>query len=351
MQINVFIDSNILFEDYFFYNKSNKNILEYANQGLITIFMSNVVKMELRQQFKKEIEGANKEINKLASNAVRLKDRNTYNLIDLDKRLLDFDAFYDNLQDSSNFNILKYNNEFLDDLVNRAVSRRKPFSETKTELKDAIIWKTYYEYVESLKVERCIFLTNNTSDFCSKNDKSKVHNELLSDTERFEVVNSSYAFIRSYGNEIESPENKFIAYVTLLEIDESFVFGKIKNNFLKNIDTYVHTKIDSMHPSQILKNEDYIMDGQINGYGIELLECDEINVDLLSTKALISGVLFLTCETEIFAYNPFKEYGEDSFNSVSENYVTFALYFNFDLEQGEVCKEFEITDMEISHVE
>jgi hypothetical protein len=57
--MNVFIDSNILFEDYFFENKSNKNLLEYCKEGLLYLYMSEIVRLELRRQFQKELESKN----------------------------------------------------------------------------------------------------------------------------------------------------------------------------------------------------------------------------------------------------------------------------------------------------
>ena len=105
-----------------------------------------------------------------------------------------------------------------------------------------------------------------------------------------------------------------------------------------------------MHPSEIIGNDVYIIDGQIIPYEIEFLECGEIEVDILDTTALISGTLYVTCETEIYEYNPVRDPGEDAYNSISDNYITFALQFNFDLEHGEVCKEFEITSIEVTDI-
>lgn len=60
--MNIFIDSNILFQDYFFENKSNKKLLEYCKEGLLKLYMSEIVRLELRRQFQKELESKNKEL-------------------------------------------------------------------------------------------------------------------------------------------------------------------------------------------------------------------------------------------------------------------------------------------------
>lgn len=44
--MNVFLDSCILFEDYFFENNSNKKLLDYAKDSLITLYMAEIVRFE-----------------------------------------------------------------------------------------------------------------------------------------------------------------------------------------------------------------------------------------------------------------------------------------------------------------
>lgn len=172
--INVFIDSNILYEDYFFENKSNNTLLEFCKEGTINIFMSEIVKLELRRQYEKEISEYLRQFNRLNKNSERLKiNIKSPEFSKIEEYLDIFDSFYNDLNGNDNFHYLNFENEFLGDIVDRAINRKKPFTEQKTELKDAIIWKTYSKFVEDKNLEDCIFLTNNTNDFCVKNDKKK----------------------------------------------------------------------------------------------------------------------------------------------------------------------------------
>ena len=344
--MNIFIDSNILFQDYFFENKSNKNLLQYCKEGLLKIYMSEIVRLELRRQFEKEIKATNKDLEKIHKNITRLKLGDDVKIISIENQLKKFDTFYRRLTDN-NFIILNYQNDFLPDIVHRAINRIKPFTEEKSELKDAIIWKTYSNFVEENVLDSCILLTNNTSDFCTKKDKSNVHPELLIDTKRFKVVNTSFHFIKEYGSEIESPENKFQAYFKQIEITEKFVSRVIKDNFQKEIYNNVHARIDFLHPSEVM-DEDYIFDGQLVPYDVEIFDCEEIEFEILSDKALISGIVYASCETEVLQYNPVRDPGEDSHTSVAEVVITYMIQFNFDLRQSENYSDFEITDIEIS---
>ncbi|WP_312331332.1 PIN domain-containing protein [Sphingobacterium sp.] len=348
--LNIFIDSNILYQDYFFENKSNKQILEYCKEGLLNLYMSDVVRLELRRQFQREIEDKNKEINRIIKDSARLKIENELLEIPVDKQLDKFDVFYKRLALNDNFKILPYKNDFLPDLVERAIYRKKPFTEEKSELKDAIIWKTYSQYVESNDTVDCILLTNNTSDFCSKQDKSKVHHELEVDSSRFSVINKAFEFIKIHSPILESPENKFQAYINQIDISEKFVLEILSENFERLIEDEIHKEIDNRHPSDLF-SDDYFFDGQMVAYGCDILECEDIEYEIINDRALISGIIYANCEVEILQYNSVRDPGEDRYSCVGEKNVTFKLYFNFDLKKDEMCSDFEVTDIEVSDMD
>jgi predicted nucleic acid-binding protein len=339
--MNIFIDSNIIFQDYFFENKSNKQLLEYCREGLLSIYMSEIVKLELRRQFEKEIISQNREIKKLIKDSSRLKVDFSWNEILLSDQMIKFDDFYNKLEYIDNFYFLNYKNEFLPDIVDRAIHRKKPFTEEKSELKDALIWKTYSDYVEQYNSIDCILLTNNTSDFCQKNDKNSIHPDLAKDSTRFSVINSSFDFIKRKGPLLESPEYKFQSYFNQIDFTEEYVLELISDNFEQKIRDHIHSEVDRIHPSEIL-SESFIFDGQLIAYDIELLYCEDIESEVIADKALISGVLFVNCETDILEYNSVRDAGEDSFTTVGEKILQFRVFFNFDFKENEIVDDFEI---------
>lgn len=347
--MNIFIDSNVLYQDYFFENKSNKNLLEYCKQELITIYISDIVRLELRKQFEKEILLQIVDLKKVSKIVNRLKFHINIPEIDLNKELERFDDFYNNLLKINNFHILQYKNDFLPDIVDRAINKRKPFTEEKSELKDAIIWKTYSDYVESINILDCILLTNNTSDFCEKNDKTKIHKELQKDTKKFSVINSSFEFLKLNANVLESPENQFQAYMNLITIDEEYVFNLMYDNFEEELRGNIHDKIDKMHPSEI-KSYNFIFDGQIIPYDIELLVCEEVDVEIFGDTALISGSIYINCDVEILEYKAVRDSGEDNYSFYDESIIQFKVNFNFDYRQGEIVEDLEIMDIDVYDV-
>jgi hypothetical protein len=269
--------------------------------------------------------------------------------IDLNRELNRFDDFYNNLLTINNFYILKYRNDFLPDIVDRAINKRKPFTEEKSELKDAIIWKTYSDYVENIDIADCILLTNNISDFCQKNDKTKIHYELQKDTKKFNVINSSFEFLKLNATVLESPEYQFQTYMNQITIDEEYVFNLMCNNFEEELRGHVRDKIDKMHPSEI-KSYNFIFDGQIIPYDIELVVCEEIDFEIFGDTALISGTIYINCDVEILEYKLVRDSGEDNYNFYDESIIQFKINFNFDFRQGEKVEYLEIMDIDVYDV-
>jgi len=310
--------------------------------------MSEVVRLELRRQFQKELESKNIELKKFIKELTRLKVEQQVIIVRIDEHLKKFDVFYNNLITNNNFNIIDYKNDFLPDIVDRAINRKKPFTEEKSELKDAIIWKTYSDFVERFNTADCILLTNNVTDFCDRKDKSKIHSDLATDTNKFTVVRSSYDFIKTYASKLESPDNKFMAYISNIEINDEFVFKVITENFEREIEEAMHKRIGYMHPSDII-DTDYIFDGRLDCHDSEILKCESIEYDVLSETALISGILYACCDVEILEYNAARDYGEEQYTSLDNVSVTFKIYFNFDMKKDEIFSDFEITGIKISN--
>lgn len=350
--INVFIDSNILYEDYFFENKSNNTLLEFCKEGTINIFMSEIVKLELRRQYEKEISEYLRQFNRLNKNSERLKiNIKSPEFSKIEEYLDIFDSFYNDLNGNDNFHYLNFENEFLGDIVDRAINRKKPFTEQKTELKDAIIWKTYSKFVEDKNLEDCIFLTNNTNDFCVKNDKKKIHPDLEKDTTRFSVLNSSFEFIKINGTKLDSPEYRFQAYIEHFSLDDAYVYTAITEYFEKNVFDAISLKVDRLHPSEIFSGNDYYFDGYLQDYNSEIIECNNVDYEIIDDKALISGILLASSNVDVLEYNFAKDFGEDSYVSTGEHIFQFKIFFNFDFYEGESFKDFEITNIDLISVD
>jgi len=348
---NIFLDSNILYQDCYFSNKSNKLILEYCKSGLLKIFISNIVILELRKQYENQLiksyndyENSISNLNKLNVPIVKKKIKTVEN------HLKSFDAFYSKLNKIRNFKILDYKYEFLDDIVNRAVYKLKPFDHNKTELKDALIWKTYSTYAEENHLNNCILLTNNTSDFCDKNDKKIIHKDLLKDSEKFEVINASYHFIKSYASQIETPEYTFKKYIEAINISNEYVNQIIKEHFEKDINKAIESKLEKLHPSEFIEGIRYDFDIHFRKTYLDILDCHYVDYEIINNMAIIDGCVVVECDVEILDYNFIREDENDSYLSTGEDTFIFDVYFNFNFYNNESFDEFEINFIEVNTI-
>ena len=142
--LNIFIDTCILHGDYFFHNKSNRQLFDYMKEGLVYIFMSDIVLKELRRHYELELKQANYEIEKILKDAKRLQFKAEIESLDEEAMLKRFDDNYASLAVTDYFEILYYSNDMLPRIVENAINKNIPFfTDRKSEIKDNLIWMTY----------------------------------------------------------------------------------------------------------------------------------------------------------------------------------------------------------------
>lgn len=293
------------------------------------------------------MDGKNRELKKVLKDSSRLKVDLKIDLIDIESQLNEFDDFYNSLFEIENITLIPYKNEFLPYIVDRAIKKSKPFTEEKSELKDALIWKSYSNHVENNDLDDCILLTNNTSDFCSRQDKTKVHPELLTDTDKFKVINSAFNFLKVNAKLWETPERKISAYISQLDLNTDMVLDMLYDNFQTEIERKVYERIEDINPSDLL-SRDYHIDGYVSGYGIEFSECENIEYEILTDSALVSGKLYLGCHAECYNYTGARDYYEEQLSMIGEEYLLIEIYFNFDLKVGDDFSDFEFLNIKIT---
>jgi hypothetical protein len=348
LAISVFLDSNILFEDYFFQKFHNAKLLDYCKRGLISIFMSEIVRLELRKQFLDELDEKNRSLNKLIKDFRRLRIEREIDPFIVEDELNKFDNFYNRLAAVDNFNVLPFKNDYLPDLVDRAIYRRKPFTKEKNELKDALIWKTYSDFVESMPTKTAVLLTENHSDFCDKKDHSRVHPDLVIDTDRFQVVKNSFEFIKKYAAILESPQHRLQVFLQERVIDDDYV-NELVHEYLEDLlSEKIREKVQGLRPSDIIDDDEFWRDGYVSDGEIEILNSKLLEYEPLTDTVLISGKVTANCDVEVFEYNSARDPGEDQFNSIAETTIELDIYFSFNLSPDETVSDFEVINLEIA---
>lgn len=239
--INVFLDSNILYADPLMKNGVNNLLLEKVSRMGGKIFLCEVVYKEVLNNYRRDLRNFNESLEKVSKEI----KRKTYlefklDLINEDEEVNKIDKDLKKYIDDGKITILPVNESLMPELIDRAISRKKPFTEKKQEFRDCLIWLTYAKYVEDKNLKNCIFITRNTSDFCDK--QGKLHVDLLKDTDRFSFYETIQELLEKQGDALSTletntewlsdykiKEEQFESVKSKIQTDVQEFFSRISN--------------------------------------------------------------------------------------------------------------------------
>lgn len=339
--INIFLDTCILHKDYFLQNKSLKQLFRYMKDGLINIFMSDIVFKELRRHYQIDLEKAKAEITKIMRDAKNLKfDVKIEDRLDVVSMLKKFDDYYRGLEYKyQNFSILSFSNEMLTEIIEKAIYKKPPFfnNEKKDQLKDCIIWLTYSQFAEKSDLSNCFFLTDNITDYCDLKEMSKVHLELQNDSKKFIVFRSASHFITAKSEEIEQPVKEFREYIESLNIDAGYIKQQLEDNFMIDLEQELAIELASAEQYELFINIDDAIAGDVNMHYFKIESIEEYDVQILNQRALIAGRALVSAELDLSKYSLDPDYPTD---------FGIEIVFNYDLLEDEICTNLEIPKFE-----
>ncbi len=349
--MNIFIDTSILYKDPFWRGNFYKELLDIIKEKDINLYISELVLMELEKNYERMIDEQDVALRKVMGNVEHFQIAILEKpVIDKAESIKQLKNFYANLVSEKTARIVKFENSWLPEIVERAIWRKKPFSQTKTELKDAIIWLSYAKLAEMKKSKNCIFLTENISDFCdmdkAKNDIFEIHPELEKDSKRFAVYRSPKELIRSEKIKLQKVSIKFSKWFSEQNFDEQFVLNLISSRYSKDVETGIENFLDNSQLYNVFY-DDFAPSGYLSLYDFEILSVDEIAVDTSADDCLVSGEIYSFCTVKGYAYNAVRDSGEEQHKFYGEREVNIKLTFSFYYNRDEIPRYFEIDDVEI----
>ena len=349
--MHIFIDTNIFEQDPYWKNTYARTLLERAEKGKLTLYLSEIVYRELQihtvRNFKKTRKVLNAAV--IEHNKFRLKNLETAPLLDVQK---EFEAFYGTLKTKHNLKILGYDKISFEKVMNRVLNHEKPFNEEKTEVKDCGIWLTYAEYVEKNHLTDCYLLTNNTKDFYDKEPLSEnpteyvIHDELKRDSKKFRCFPSIKDFLQIIVEPQIQASAKFQAWLDKTTIDNIFVTDLLKEKEGENIENKINNYFDQMEITSLYEENEWFMVGEVQVNEIEWYDCQEIEQVILEESCSVSAVLNFKVLAEGHAYNPSHDDEESKYYSLGEKEVGIDVLVSFTLKEGGRLEDFDVTDIE-----
>lgn len=191
--LNVFLDSNIIYNNPFMDRGINKKLLNKIKQINGHVYITDIIYKEVIHNYVKKLEELNSDINQLQTKINKTNIEINFKIIDVSAEQKKLESRFHELVENNYITILNTNSNLLNEVIERAIKKIKPFSENKEEFRDCLIWLTYVQKSESDNINNCFFITNNTSDFFAK-DKTSLHPDLLADSKRFKIYKGLIEF-------------------------------------------------------------------------------------------------------------------------------------------------------------
>ncbi len=180
--MDIFLDTNILYNNWFFTNANFQYLLHFINNDGHTLLICDVVKKEIENKHREELEKSISnlkntidELRKLTGHIEKIDESKlniNYSLLDILDR---HDVYYKSLScDIVPQSIV----------VERAIKSIRPFQDNEKGYRDTLIWLTLINYADSDKSkDDIIFICDNKNDFFDTTNKSSIsfHPDLNND--------------------------------------------------------------------------------------------------------------------------------------------------------------------------
>src|SRR5271157_796842 len=203
--MNIIIDSTVLRRDYYLSAPDGRLLVEFIKRTNSSLVVSVIVLDEVCNLFREDLTETSE---KLASKYRQLLRREPdNNALDIDAECKRYrTATEDHLKKSCRARFLPYpTNCSHEQIVSRALQRRKPFNSSGKGYRDTLIWLSIIEYLGSHGDSTCL-ITANTKDFWNP-EESDLHHDLQEDLKSAGIKSRLRVFrdVSAFAKEVVAP--------------------------------------------------------------------------------------------------------------------------------------------------
>ncbi|WP_375089155.1 PIN domain-containing protein [Peribacillus sp. RS7] len=349
--MKIFLDSNPIYRDPFLTKGYNQILNKLARHEEVKLYISKVVYKEVLRGHKDFLE----EELKAASNALKrvspyLDAGEQVFIVDakLEDFLQDFKNRYNNFQLDNKMEIIDYDADVLEHIVEMDMFEKNPFIKkmeitnkneeivrvNKKEVRDAIIWYSYQEFIEKNKFEDCYFISNNTKEFgdtgannSPKNVPYPLHPELAKSNNiiAYKHVQDFLAHNDSKIKELFTDIHTQILTEDLSEnIEEELEDGLAQELVLKYFTDQIFSEtrdfLSEKQPDDL--HSDYFMGGYVDPSldgEISYIELKEF--EIYGDEITVSVIADVEVPVDIYLYNPVYDSKDEKFQLYSTDTI------------------------------
>jgi hypothetical protein len=310
--MDIVLDSNIFCADYKLEGSAFRVFFGGLPRVHARLVVPEIVIDEVVNKYRERILELNGDLRRVAHEAARLLGRELVTMLDkevVDEEVSKYEHYLREQLGKAGATILPYPKTKHQELVRRALDRRRPFKSNDAGYRDALIWSGILAHLREAK-KVLAFVTANSRDF---SEGSNLHTDLLRDIEQLHV---SGAGVRLYAD--LSSLNQALILPELERLDG--VLQKLQDNTLSgfSLHEWVHGAL--VHDVEDLAYAFGPLQGDHGYTSVEGIEFDEIDVYdvrsvgtdqiFISAHAAGSGILSVTASPSDFIHDDVREFFE-----------------------------------------
>lgn len=274
--MNILIDTNIIRKDLKLRDRNFDILLDYLSKTNSIVILPQIVTEEIAGLYKRLVSDRKDDYD----NALRklnsvLLESNFDNevVISIDSEVNSYIKYLKSKLKIQNNNIIRYKAEYLNDIVRRAIEKRKPCGKDGQHFRDAILWLTLLDYTKTLPERKIVFISDNPKDFGS-GDTSELDPQLKAEANSLNIEIFYYRTISDFVKQ-HAVKIDFITRDWIIENVSETTIEKMFNEIIEKDDRVVLDIIsDSLEygkePTGYIQPLDYICTNLIDFYVYEM---------------------------------------------------------------------------------
>ena len=237
--MDVIIDTNIIEGGNYFRSKQFISFLDYLEKTNSEMVLTQIVKDELVSHYKSNITTKLDKIGDISNFCFSTEISID---VDIDSEVAAFLDHIKTLNEQKLLYEIAYDNDFLPEIIHRAINRIKPSDKKGQQFRDTILWLTLKKLLKDREFSSFSLISNNFNDFASDKSGSDLHPYLKSELESEDLKLKYYKnmsdFMKEHADKIEFVTRSWIE-TELKEIDKISLITKYIEKKL-NL-AYIHT--------------------------------------------------------------------------------------------------------------
>lgn len=239
--MDTIIDANIIRKDLKLNDKNFEILKDYLAKTNSKLILPSIVIEEVKGLFKRVllecINEYKKSLNKL-NRTLLSAELPDFPELDIDEETNKYIEYLNQKLEISEDNIILYKNDYLPELVSRAIQRKKPLDNKGQQFRDGLLWLTILDFAETAHEKTIAFVSDNSSDFSDKGN-AELSKELLEETK---ARNLNINYFRNLDDFVKE-QASIIDFITWEWIESNIDFNVLAKLFDAIIDTSLKSKL------------------------------------------------------------------------------------------------------------